>query len=77
MRDDSFGARVGVDWPQTERQGADEALLEEVRAMLRDADPVPQHVKDAARDLSTWQSFDAAVARLLSGDTPPARTAPR
>ena len=67
---------MGVD-VRSAREAADDALLDDVGAMLRALDPVPRHVTDAARDLFTWQSVDAALAELLRGDAPAARPGPR
>ncbi|MFG1777832.1 hypothetical protein ACGFIR_15230 [Micromonospora sp. NPDC049051] len=44
-------------WPPA----ADEALLAELRAALRDADPVPEHFLSAARAAFAWQSIDAEL----------------
>jgi hypothetical protein len=67
---------MGVD-VRSAREAADDALLDDVGAMLRARDPVPPHVTDAARDLFTWRSVDAALAELLRGDAPAARPGPR
>jgi hypothetical protein len=53
------------------REAGDAALMRDVRAMLQNADPVPQQVQDASRALLTWRTVDAALAELLrSGATP-------
>ena len=70
MSDDGFSVRDGAYDARSVREGADDALLEEVGAMLRDADPVPQHVRDSARELLTWRTVDAAVAELLRSAPP-------
>ena len=54
------------------RAAADEALLDDVRAMLREVDPVPSHVTSAARDLLAWRSVDVVLAEWLV-PPPPAR----
>ena len=48
-----------------ERERANAALAREVSALLRRADPPPARVKDAAHDLLSWRTIDAALAELL------------
>ena len=67
---------MGVD-ARSAREAADDALLDDVGAMLRAVDPVPPRLTEAARALFTWQSVDAALAELLRGDAPSARPASR
>lgn len=46
-------------------ESANDALVREVAAMLRRADPVPPHVTEAARDLLSWRTVDISLAELL------------
>src|SRR4051812_42181530 len=41
MSDDGFGVQTGAYDSQSVREGADDALLQQVGAMFRSADPVP------------------------------------
>jgi hypothetical protein len=50
--------------------GDDGALLRDVRTMLRNADPPPPDMQEAAHGLLAWRAIDAALDQLLcSGDT--------
>ena len=76
MSDDGFNGRAGAHDGLGLREGADDALLQEVGAMLRSADPVPPHVLESARGLLTWRALDDAMSQLLSGAARPVRRAP-
>lgn len=43
----------------------DDILLDELRALAREHDPVPQRVLDAARGSYTWRTIDAELAALV------------
>jgi hypothetical protein len=43
----------------------DEALLERLRSVLPAAEPVPAHVREAARAAFAWRTIDADLAELV------------
>ena len=43
----------------------DDELLELLGRALREADPVPEHVLEAARAASTWRTIDQELAELV------------
>ena len=51
----------------------DDALIQDVGAMLRAADPAPRHVLFAARAVLRHSSLDDELAELLRAGVGPAR----
>jgi len=49
-----------------ERGSSDERLLEELRALGREVDPVPPHVESYAKAALGWRRIDAELAELLA-----------
>ena len=47
---------------------AEDALLDRLGATLGVADPAPQELRQIARELLAWRTFDAELAALLRTD---------
>jgi len=43
----------------------DEAIFEELRALIARTDPVPERLDEAARAAYTWRTIDAELAELM------------
>ena len=54
-----------TDLPPTPDLDADDALLEELRALAAEVDPTPEHVLLAARGSYSWRTIDAELAGLV------------
>jgi hypothetical protein len=52
--------------PSDEPSAEDQALLDELRATLAAADPVPEVLVHAARQSLTWRTVDAELAELVA-----------